>query len=233
MSEAYGITAVALATALAVASPVVAQSTVVPAAPSAEVAPRGPDPRPEMTQNGPFITGVAPTMMRLSKVLGVGVIGSDPVRIGKIDDVLLDKSGRAVAVVIGTGGLLGLGEKQVGVPFDSILWNTADDARKVQSSGVVTAGTMPQTMDANRAADRMPGAGVNQDALNSQNIGRSGVVDGGTGGSAPARPAGPPATELVVGPGGAPEHAVLHLTKGDLQMAPAFRFLDGGKGGTR
>lgn len=40
--------------------------------------------------------------------------------IGKIDDVLLDKSGRVTALIIGVGGFLGAGEKDVAVAYDSV-----------------------------------------------------------------------------------------------------------------
>lgn len=40
--------------------------------------------------------------------------------IGEVDDVLLDKSGKVTGLVIGVGGFLGIGEKDVIVPFDAI-----------------------------------------------------------------------------------------------------------------
>jgi sporulation protein YlmC with PRC-barrel domain len=41
-------------------------------------------------------------------------------KIGDINDVLLDKSGQVSAVILGVGGLLGIGEKDVAVPFNAI-----------------------------------------------------------------------------------------------------------------
>jgi sporulation protein YlmC with PRC-barrel domain len=41
-------------------------------------------------------------------------------KIGDVDDVLIDKEGRVTAVIIGVGGLLGMGEKDVAVPFKSV-----------------------------------------------------------------------------------------------------------------
>ena len=40
--------------------------------------------------------------------------------IGDISDVILDKSGKAAAVIIGVGGFLGMGEHLVSVPFDQM-----------------------------------------------------------------------------------------------------------------
>jgi sporulation protein YlmC with PRC-barrel domain len=41
-------------------------------------------------------------------------------KIGDVDDVLIDKEGRITAVIIGVGGFLGMGEKDVAVPFSSV-----------------------------------------------------------------------------------------------------------------
>jgi sporulation protein YlmC with PRC-barrel domain len=41
-------------------------------------------------------------------------------KIGEIMDVLVDKSGRVTALIVGVGGFLGAGEKDVSVPFNAI-----------------------------------------------------------------------------------------------------------------
>jgi sporulation protein YlmC with PRC-barrel domain len=41
-------------------------------------------------------------------------------KIGEITDVLVDKSGRVSSLIIAVGGFLGVGEKEVAVPFDSV-----------------------------------------------------------------------------------------------------------------
>ena len=38
----------------------------------------------------------------------------------KIDDVLIDKSGKITALIVGVGGLLGMGEKDVALPFAAV-----------------------------------------------------------------------------------------------------------------
>jgi PRC-barrel domain len=40
--------------------------------------------------------------------------------IGDVNDILLDQGGNVIAVMVGVGGLLGLGEKNVAVPFDAL-----------------------------------------------------------------------------------------------------------------
>jgi hypothetical protein len=41
-------------------------------------------------------------------------------KIGEIMDVLVDRGGKATALIIGVGGFLGAGEKDVAVPFDAV-----------------------------------------------------------------------------------------------------------------
>src|SRR5215831_8332064 len=41
-------------------------------------------------------------------------------KIGEIMDVLMDKDGKATALIIGVGGFLGAGEKDVAVPFHAV-----------------------------------------------------------------------------------------------------------------
>jgi sporulation protein YlmC with PRC-barrel domain len=41
-------------------------------------------------------------------------------KIGEIMDVLVDRSGKATALIVGVGGFLGAGEKDVAVPFEAV-----------------------------------------------------------------------------------------------------------------
>jgi sporulation protein YlmC with PRC-barrel domain len=48
------------------------------------------------------------------------VYDSSDAKIGEISDVLLNKDGKVDAFMIAVGGFLGVGEKDVAVPFDAI-----------------------------------------------------------------------------------------------------------------
>jgi hypothetical protein len=50
-------------------------------------------------------------------------------KIGDIKDVLLDKGGQVAAVILGVGGFLGMGEKDVAVPFTAIRVTEKDGKR--------------------------------------------------------------------------------------------------------
>jgi len=48
-------------------------------------------------------------------------------KIGSVDDVLLDKSGKVSALIVGVGGFLGMGEKDVAVPFEAVKVEKKDN----------------------------------------------------------------------------------------------------------
>jgi sporulation protein YlmC with PRC-barrel domain len=48
-------------------------------------------------------------------------------KIGDIADVLVDKSGRIDSLIVAVGGFLGVGEKDVSVPFDAVRVTSKDN----------------------------------------------------------------------------------------------------------
>jgi sporulation protein YlmC with PRC-barrel domain len=57
---------------------------------------------------------------RASKVVGLNVYNDKNESLGAINDLLTDKNGKIVAVVIGVGGFLGMGEHLVAIPFEKV-----------------------------------------------------------------------------------------------------------------
>jgi hypothetical protein len=51
----------------------------------------------------------------------------DPSDKGDIKDVLIDKSGQIRALIVGVGGFLGAGDKDVAVPFDTVKSTKRDN----------------------------------------------------------------------------------------------------------
>jgi sporulation protein YlmC with PRC-barrel domain len=48
-------------------------------------------------------------------------------KIGTVDDVLIDKQGRITALIIGVGGFLGVGQKDVSEPFNKVQMTKKND----------------------------------------------------------------------------------------------------------
>jgi len=65
-----------------------------------------------------------------SKLIGAPVYdgkAKDSNNLGSIKDLIVDENGNVAAVVVGVGGFLGLGEKQVAVDFHALQFVIADD----------------------------------------------------------------------------------------------------------
>ncbi len=61
---------------------------------------------------------------RASKVVGLNVYNDKNESVGSINDLLTNKEGKIVAVVIGVGGFLGVGEHLVAVPFEKVKFSS-------------------------------------------------------------------------------------------------------------
>ncbi len=62
---------------------------------------------------GQVITEQKPDQLLASKLKGTDVIGSNNEKIGDVNDMLFDKDGKILAYVVGVGGFLGIGSKDV------------------------------------------------------------------------------------------------------------------------
>lgn len=57
---------------------------------------------------------------RASKLMGLNVYNEANEKLGDINELLVDKSGKINAVVIGIGGFLGMGERDIAVSMDKL-----------------------------------------------------------------------------------------------------------------
>jgi PRC-barrel domain len=60
------------------------------------------------------------TEIRASKLIGATVQNDANESIGKINEVILSKDGKVAAVVVGVGGFLGMGEREVALSFEAL-----------------------------------------------------------------------------------------------------------------
>ena len=60
-----------------------------------------------------FVNAQRPDQFLASKFRGTNVIGADDAKIGNVSDILFDKDGKIEAYVVGVGGFLGIGAKDV------------------------------------------------------------------------------------------------------------------------
>jgi sporulation protein YlmC with PRC-barrel domain len=89
------------------------------------------------------MTSVPPQSVTVTDWYKRSVYDSSNNKIGEIMDVLLSQDGKVNALIIGVGGFLGMGEKDVAVPFDAVK-HTVKDGK--------TYLTLDSTKDALKAA---------------------------------------------------------------------------------
>lgn len=71
-------------------------------------------------QAGGYLTAQSADQISAKTYMGQSVYNGQNESIGSINDLILQKQGGVVAAVIGVGGFLGIGQKNVAVPFDKI-----------------------------------------------------------------------------------------------------------------
>jgi sporulation protein YlmC with PRC-barrel domain len=133
---------------------------------------------------------------RASKLAGVDVYNEANEKIGDINDVILEKSGKAEKVILGVGGFLGMGEHYVAVPFDKIKF-VNEPVRSTTASNSTTPADKPATnvdSNARMASDGAPRT---------------------TTGAATTRNANE---------NWYPDHAVYNATKDQLKAMPQFKY---------
>lgn len=78
---------------------------------------------------------------RTSKLVGLNVYNTKNEKVGDINELLIDNSGKVTAVILGVGGFLGVGEQDVAVSFDQLKW--VNEPVKVSSSSGTTSTGAP------------------------------------------------------------------------------------------
>jgi sporulation protein YlmC with PRC-barrel domain len=85
---------------------------------------------------GTFVTVQPPGQWLASLFIGEPVTNHAGENIGDINDLLFDKSGTISTVVIGVGGFLGIGEKDVAVPFNSLSVTADANGKRVVTASL-------------------------------------------------------------------------------------------------
>jgi hypothetical protein len=93
-----------------------------------------------------FLSNQTPDEWRGTNLIGANVYGPDDKPIGAINELVVGSNGDVRAVVIGVGGFLGIGEKNVAIPFRSLKIARKPNASNVEK--VTIAATKEQLQQA-------------------------------------------------------------------------------------
>jgi hypothetical protein len=152
------------------------------------------DPRSAQT----FVTVPAVGTWRVTDLEGSPVYGAEGEHIGEINDLLVNDQGEVAAVIIGVGGFLGIGEKDVAVSMGALEFGPGEPSR--------------QDIRTNGAAVETQGATVGGDNT---------AVDA----AAPSRDSADPVVRNeapALGDDGLPQRIILGVTRDQLEDAPQF-----------
>jgi sporulation protein YlmC with PRC-barrel domain len=171
---------------------------------------------------GQIMTQMPQDLMRGSRLMGIDVYGADNQKIGDIDEVLVDRQGKIHGLVVGVGGFLGIGQKDVAIPFDQVQWMSNQEVQASSNanqgaSGTNTAGgvTVPGTATGGMATGNQPATTGSTAAGTTGSPGAAGTMGG----------AGTTAAGAATGSNdNMPARAMVKMTKADLQNAPEFRY---------
>jgi len=174
--------------------------------------------------SGHFVTQQQQTQWRASRLIGINVYGANNERIGDVNEVLVDRQGNADAVVVGVGGFLGIGEKNVALPFNAFEWVMEDTRRTAAAPGTASPGATGTAGSAGMGTAGTGGAARTDAAgTTASTTAAGGTVGTGTAagtGTAPGAGASRSSADR-----GYPDHAVLRMSKADLENAPTFRYV--------
>lgn len=177
----------------------------------------GPALAQQSMQQGDFLTQEGPDLWRASKLPGLGVFGPGNQRVGAISDVLVTRDGHATYIVVGVGGFLGIGAKDVAVPYDQVHFSTTPVVPPVTAADQATPATP-------MGENPQPAPGTLAPVTASR-VGAAGTMAAGTGLGAPnASTAEPTAMAAREHSTAYPDHATINMTRDQLKAAPAFNF---------
>lgn len=185
------------------------------------------------TTEGPFVTVPASGAWRVSDFEGKSVYGSDGESIGSISDVLVSQDGSVNAVIIGVGGFLGIGQKDVAVDMSALQLGPgatqaeADQAAAQMNQQQAVSGETTASTDATGTVAPAGGAGTatTDTAATGNTTTGTGMPATGTDQTA-ANTAGSGET-IQIGEDGLPDRIVLNVTRQQLEDAPAFEGVQG------
>ena len=73
-----------------------------------------------LEQNAQFLNEQKPDDVLASTIIGQPAVNGQDEGIGEVNDLVTDRSGKILAALIGVGGFLGIGEKDVAVRFEDL-----------------------------------------------------------------------------------------------------------------
>jgi sporulation protein YlmC with PRC-barrel domain len=88
---------------------------------------------------GEYLTEQAQNQISANDYIGKSIYNGEDKSIGSVTDLILEENGGIVAAVVGVGGFLGMGQKDVAVPMDKITVTREADSNDIRLTTTETA----------------------------------------------------------------------------------------------
>ncbi|MCJ8510279.1 PRC-barrel domain-containing protein [Rhizobium lemnae] len=134
---------------------------------------------------GEYITQQSETQISANDYIGKAIYNAENNSIGDVNDLILEENGGIVAAVVGVGGFLGIGEKDVAVPM-SKLTMSRDENNNVRLTTTETADSLKAAPEFKTLSDQQ--AEMRSNATDT-------TTTSSTNGAAPAGNATTPSTQ--------------------------------------
>jgi hypothetical protein len=108
-----------------------------------------------------FLSKQENTDLLASSLIGQPVYNSQDESVGDINDLVTDQSGKVVAVLVGSGGFLGIGEKDVALGFEDLRFAQDQDGN-IKVLANVTKETLASAPDYQTLAEQKITVGENK-----------------------------------------------------------------------
>jgi hypothetical protein len=179
---------------------------------------------------GGFITWQGQDQMIASNLMGAAVWGAGDEVIGMVDDLLLNRDGQIIGVIVGIGGFLGIGERDIAISTDQLEFVLTQDVLATGGVPGAPAGTVapdPALAPSGTAADGTTTPAPAGTVLPDQ-TGTAGTTASDTTGMAPGTGVGTGATAVGMNgwTGSVIDHIQVNYTREQLQDAPAFETVE-------
>ena len=135
--------------------------------------------------SGEYITKQSETQVSANDYIGKAIYNAENNSIGDVNDLILEENGGIVAAVVGVGGFLGIGEKDVAVPM-SKLTMARDENNNVRLTTTETADSLKAAPEFKTLSDQQ--AEMRSNATDT-------TTTSSTNGAAPAGNATTPSTQ--------------------------------------
>lgn len=102
-------------------------------------APKADAPKAAPADAAKFISSQSTDQWVFSKFKGTNVVGPDNEQVGSVNDMLFDKNGKILGLIVGVGGFLGIGEKSVAIDLSAFQPMPADSGTTGAAGGVASS----------------------------------------------------------------------------------------------